>query len=74
MCSVQYTRCITNAATRGPGCVAWVVIEWPCHGRCAPCRAVFPHLSEIARKYKDKGLRVVSVCVEQDSCYGAALS
>ncbi|BDA46662.1 probable thiol-disulfide oxidoreductase ResA [Coccomyxa sp. Obi] len=34
---------------------------------CAPCRAVFPHLSEIAHKYKDKGLKVVSICVEQDS-------
>ncbi len=28
---------------------------------------VFPHLSEFARAYKDKGLKVVSICVEQDS-------
>lgn len=34
---------------------------------CGPCRAAFPHLSALQRKYKDSGLRVVGVCLEDDS-------
>lgn len=34
---------------------------------CGPCRMVFPHLSKIAREYRDKGLRVVGVSLEADS-------
>ena len=28
---------------------------------------VFPHLSDVARKYKDRGLRVVGINIEDDS-------
>lgn len=35
--------------------------------RCGPCRAVFPHLSDIARKYKDKGLKVIGIGLEEDA-------
>jgi hypothetical protein len=28
---------------------------------------VFPHMSEIARKYRDKGLRVIGISVEEFS-------
>lgn len=28
--------------------------------------AAFPHLSELQRKYKERGLRVVGVCLEDD--------
>ena len=35
--------------------------------RCGPCRAVFPHLSKIAKSYADKGLVVVGISVEADS-------
>lgn len=31
---------------------------------CGPCRAVFPHLSSLQHKYKDKGLKVVGVNIE----------
>ena len=31
-----------------------------------PLPAAFPHLSELQRKYRDKGLRVVGVCMEDD--------
>jgi thiol-disulfide isomerase/thioredoxin len=34
---------------------------------CGPCRAAFPHLSDIARKYKESGLVVLGVNVEGDS-------
>src|SRR6476661_706165 len=35
---------------------------------CGPCRASIPHLTELARKYKDAGVRVVGVDVwEQDT-------
>ncbi|KAK9806245.1 hypothetical protein WJX72_007129 [[Myrmecia] bisecta] len=34
---------------------------------CGPCRAVFPHLSEIQKKFKPKGLRVIGVCLEDPS-------
>jgi thiol-disulfide isomerase/thioredoxin len=33
---------------------------------CGPCRMAFPHLSDLQRKYKDKGLRVVGICLEDD--------
>src|SRR4051794_25713569 len=34
---------------------------------CGPCRATIPHLTELAHKYKDQGLRVLGVAVwEQD--------
>lgn len=33
---------------------------------CGPCRMAFPHLSGLARKFKDKGLAVVGVCMEDD--------
>ena len=35
--------------------------------RCGPCRAVFPHLSKIAKTYADKGLIVVGISIEADS-------
>jgi len=35
--------------------------------RCGPCRAVFPHLSKIAKTYTDKGLVVVGISIEADS-------
>ncbi len=35
--------------------------------RCGPCRTMFPHLSEIARKYKEKGLKVIGIGLEEDS-------
>ena len=35
--------------------------------RCGPCRAVFPHLSKIARTYAEKGLVVVGISIEADS-------
>ena len=28
---------------------------------------VFPHLSELASKYKDRGLRTISINIEEDS-------
>src|SRR5262245_56745415 len=35
---------------------------------CGPCRASIPHLTELAHKYKDQGVRVVGVDVwEQDT-------
>jgi thiol-disulfide isomerase/thioredoxin len=34
---------------------------------CGPCRAAFPHLSDIARKYKDRGLVVIGINIEGDS-------
>lgn len=33
---------------------------------CAPCRAAIPHLTELQRKYKDRGLVVVGVSVDED--------
>src|SRR5437763_3632051 len=34
---------------------------------CGPCRATIPHLTELAHRYKDQGLRVLGVAVwEQD--------
>lgn len=33
---------------------------------CAPCRAAFPGLKEIAEKYKDKGVIIVGVSVDED--------
>ena len=34
---------------------------------CGPCRAAFPHLSDIARKHKDSGLVVIGMNIEGDS-------
>jgi len=34
---------------------------------CGPCRAAFPHLSDIARKQKDSGLVVIGINIEGDS-------
>src|SRR5438045_4049566 len=35
---------------------------------CGPCRASIPHLTELAHKYKDKGVRFVGVDVwEEDT-------
>jgi thiol-disulfide isomerase/thioredoxin len=35
---------------------------------CVPCRATIPHLTELAHKYKDQGVRVIGVDVwEQDT-------
>jgi thiol-disulfide isomerase/thioredoxin len=35
---------------------------------CGPCRATIPHLTELARQYKDKGVRVIGVDVwERDT-------
>jgi thiol-disulfide isomerase/thioredoxin len=34
---------------------------------CGPCRMAFPHLSELQRKYKDKGLVVLGISLEEDS-------
>lgn len=33
---------------------------------CGPCRASFPALKEIAEKYKDKGLVVIGVSLDED--------
>ncbi len=33
---------------------------------CGPCRMAFPHLSALQRKYKDKGLVVVGISLEED--------
>lgn len=34
---------------------------------CGPCRAAFPHLSDMARKQKDSGLVVLGINIEGDS-------
>ncbi len=35
---------------------------------CGPCRATIPHLTELAHKYKDKGVRFIGVDVwERDT-------
>ena len=34
---------------------------------CGPCRVAFPHLSEIARKHRDRDLVVIGVNIEGDS-------
>ena len=34
---------------------------------CGPCRAAFPHLSDIARKHRDSGLVVIGINIEGDS-------
>ncbi|EFN56660.1 hypothetical protein CHLNCDRAFT_144508 [Chlorella variabilis] len=34
---------------------------------CGPCRAAFPHLSQLARKFRGSGLVVVGVNMEEDS-------
>jgi hypothetical protein len=35
--------------------------------RCGPCRAAFPHLSQLQRKHRAAGLAVVGVSMEEDS-------
>ena len=35
--------------------------------RCGPCRQVAPHLSNIARKYRDKGLKVIGLSLDDIS-------
>ena len=35
--------------------------------RCGPCRQVAPHLSNIARKYRDKGLKVIGLSLDDVS-------
>lgn len=35
--------------------------------RCGPCRAVFPHLSEMQQRCADKGLVVIGISLEEDS-------
>ena len=39
---------------------AYIVEFWATW--CAPCRASIPHLNETYRKFKDKGLIVISSC------------
>lgn len=34
---------------------------------CGPCRAAFPHLSELARAHRGRGLTVVGINIEGDS-------
>ncbi len=34
---------------------------------CPPCRASIPHLNEVYKKYKDKGLVVVGITSEDDN-------
>lgn len=33
--------------------------------RCGPCQQVFPHLSYIARKYREKGLKVIGLSLDE---------
>jgi thiol-disulfide isomerase/thioredoxin len=33
---------------------------------CGPCKAVVPHLNELYAKYKDRGLAVVGVSLDED--------
>src|SRR3954470_19215310 len=33
---------------------------------CGPCKAVVPHLNDLYAKYKDKGLAVVGVALDED--------
>ena len=35
--------------------------------RCGPCRQVFPHLSRIAHKYRDRGLKVIGLSLDDAS-------
>ncbi|CAK0785789.1 hypothetical protein CVIRNUC_009000 [Coccomyxa viridis] len=34
---------------------------------CGPCRQVFPHLSRIAQKYRDRGLKVIGLSLDDAS-------
>jgi thiol-disulfide isomerase/thioredoxin len=38
---------------------------------CGPCRRTIPHLSEIAKKYKDKGVKVVGVSIWEETADSA---
>ena len=33
--------------------------------RCGPCRVVFPHITDLAKKHEKDGLKVVGVCLEE---------
>ena len=35
--------------------------------RCGPCRQVFPHLSRIAQRYRDRGLKVIGLSLDDAS-------
>ncbi len=48
----------------GQGKNIYVVEFWATW--CLPCRASVPHLTELQKKYKDKGVVIVGVSVDQD--------
>ena len=47
----------------GKGKTAYVVEFWATW--CPPCRKSIPHLTELQKKYKDKGLVVIGVTAEE---------
>jgi len=51
----------THVPARGNPTIIEFWASW-----CGPCRAAFPHLSGLARKFKDYGLLVVGINIERD--------
>jgi thiol-disulfide isomerase/thioredoxin len=49
---------------KGKGKKVYVVEFWATW--CPPCRTSIPHLSEVAKKYRDKGLVIIGVTNETD--------
>ncbi|MFA6244559.1 MAG: TlpA disulfide reductase family protein, partial [Candidatus Hydrogenedentales bacterium] len=47
----------------GKGKTAYLVEFWATW--CPPCRKSIPHLTELQKKYKDKGLVVIGVTAEE---------
>jgi thiol-disulfide isomerase/thioredoxin len=41
---------------------------------CAPCKTLFPHTVELANKYGDKGLAVISLSMDDDDAHEDALA
>lgn len=50
---------------KGKGKNVYVVEFWATW--CPPCRKSIPHLSEIAKKYRDRGLVIIGVTAEKDT-------